>query len=92
MENKVIGVRFTKLGKLTYLLPTDENFKIGDTVIGISERGEELARVVCIKDLEEVKKEAGELAKIIRKATREDIKKNRLLKIVVYLYMYLVII
>ena len=56
MENKVIGVRFTKLGKLTYLLPTDENFKIGDTVIGISERGEELARVVCIKDLEEVKK------------------------------------
>lgn len=80
MENKVIGVRFTKLGKLTYLLPTDENFKIGDTVIGISERGEELARVVCIKDLEEVKKEAGELAKIIRKATREDIKKNSQLK------------
>ena len=80
MENKVIGVRFTKLGKLTYLLPTDENFKIGDTVIGISERGEELARVVCIKDLEEVKKEVGELAKIIRKATREDIKKNSQLK------------
>lgn len=80
MENKVIGVRFTKLGKLTYLLPTDENFKIGDTVIGISERGEELARVVCIKDLEEVKKEVGELAKIIRKANREDIKKNSQLK------------
>ena len=80
MENKVIGVRFTKLGKLTYLLPTDEYLKIGDTVIGVSERGQELARVVCIKNLEEIKKEAVELPKIIRKATREDLKKNSQLK------------
>lgn len=80
MENKVIGVRFTKLGKLTYLLPTDEYLKIGDTVIGVSERGQELARVVCIKSLEEIKKEAVELPKIIRKATREDLKKNSQLK------------
>lgn len=81
MENKVIGVRFTKLGKMVYLLASEEELKIGDTILANSERGQELARVVCIKEKEEF--DADNTAKwqqIIRKATKEDLKKSSSLK------------
>lgn len=81
MENKVIGVRFAKLGKLVYLMPKAEKLKIGDTVLADSERGQELARVVCIKPLEQIQQEKqNELKQIIRKATKEDFQKNNSLK------------
>lgn len=80
MENKVIGVRFTKLGKLVYFLSAEGNLKIGDTVLAMSERGQEFARVVCVKKMEEIGNDAKDLPQILRKVTREDIIKNSQLK------------
>lgn len=76
---KVIGVRFAKTGKLYYMDPLQFDVKVGDKVVANSERGQEIARVVTIKTLEEFK-EIGytdKVEKIERVATTKDIQQQK---------------
>lgn len=81
--DKVIGVRFSKTGKLYYMDPLNLNINIGDKIIANSERGQEIGRVVSVKTIEEVYtlgyKE--KIEKIERIATRLDIEKQKKLAI-----------
>lgn len=74
----IIGVRFTKTGKLHYMDPIKYGFRVGDMVVANSERGLELGRVVSIKDVSDVNKESLEnpIPKIIKPATKSDIEKQ----------------
>lgn len=74
--DKIIAVRFKKTGKLAYFNPLKYTFKIGDTIIANTERGEELGRVVKILDKENVPN-GFEIANIKRPAGRQDLEKER---------------
>lgn len=50
MNNKVIAVRFKKTGKLKYFDPLKFSFKVNDSIVAETERGEEIGRVVKILD------------------------------------------
>ena len=77
--SQVLGVRFTKTGKLYYMDPLDYGFKIGDMVVAESERGLELGRVVSIKEEAELKEQVKDLqiTKIKKPATKQDIQKQQ---------------
>lgn len=75
---EVLGVRFTKTGKLHYFYKNNLELKVGDTVVASSERGLDLGRVVSIANKESIKLEEGDsIAKIERIATKGDIDKQR---------------
>ncbi len=79
---EVLGVRFTKTGKLHYFYKNNLELKVGDTVVASSERGLDLGRVVSITDNENVKLEEGDsIGKIERVATKEDVDKQRKLDV-----------
>lgn len=80
--DKVIGVRFTKTGKLHYMNPLGLDLKIGDKIIANSERGQEIGRVVAIKTLEEFAKLGYKerVEKIERKVTKEDVERQKRLE------------
>jgi len=72
MEDKIIGVRFKKTGKLVYLDPLKFGFRIGDSIIANTERGEELGRVVKIVDKDTMPSDI-KIDKIIKPATKKDL-------------------
>ena len=72
--DKVVGVRFSRTGKLYYLNPQGLELKVGDKIIASSERGQELGRVVAVKNKKDFKEEI--MGKIDRIATKEDIKRQ----------------
>ncbi len=75
---EILGVRFTKTGRLHYFYKNNLEVKVGDTVVASSERGLDLGRVVSIKDKENVTLEQDEsIGKVERIATKEDIDKQR---------------
>lgn len=78
---QIIGIRFSKTGKLEYMDPNNFLLKIGSVVVAESERGVELARVVNIKTLDDIKKnnkiDLKNIKKIIRQANRDDIEKQK---------------
>ena len=75
---EILGVRFTKTGKLNYFYKADLEVKVGDTVVAGSERGLDLGRVVSIKNKVDVNLEENEsINKVERIATKEDIDKQR---------------
>ena len=78
MDN-VIGVRFTKTGKLYYMDPFNVKLKIGDKIVAYSERGQEIGRVVAIKTKEEFDKlnYTEKVLSIERIATKWDIEKQK---------------
>lgn len=69
---RIIGVRFKKTGKLYYFDPMHYGFRIGDSVIASTERGEELGRVVRIINKGDLEGREN-IEKIIRPATKKDI-------------------
>ena len=71
MEKKIIAVRFKRTGKLMYFDPLHFGFRISDSIIASTERGEELGRVVKILDESEVP-EGVKVEKIIKPATKKD--------------------
>lgn len=73
----IVGVRFTKTGKLYYMDPQNLELKIGDKVIATSERGEEIARVVSIKDKSQVEEIFGNIQRLV---TKQDLENEKLLK------------
>lgn len=72
MEDKIIGVRFKKTGKLVYLDPLKFGFRIGDSIIANTERGEEIGRVVKIVDKDTMPSDI-KIDKIIKPATKKDL-------------------
>lgn len=72
----IIVVRFRKTGKLTYLNPLEHSFKISDTVLAETDKGQELGRVVKLIKPNELPKDV-ELKDIIRPGTKNDIKTQR---------------
>lgn len=72
MEDKIIGVRFKKTGRLVYLDPLKFGFRIGDSVIANTERGEEVGRVVKIVDKDTISSDVT-IKKIIKPATKKDL-------------------
>lgn len=78
MEGKVIAVRFKRTGKLEYFDPLEYSFKINDSIIAKTLRGEEIGRVVKIIERKSLD-DGIKIKKIIRPAKRrdfEEIKKN----------------
>lgn len=71
---QILGVRFTKTGKLYYMEPKDFGFKVGDKIVANSMSGLEIGRVVSIQDEEELKKKIPnvEITKIQKPATKYD--------------------
>lgn len=76
MEDKIIGVRFKKTGKLVYLNPLKFGFRIGDSIIANTERGEEIGRIVKIVDKDTVPSDI-KIDKIIKPATKKDLEIQR---------------
>ncbi len=78
MDN-VIGVRFAKTGKLYYMNPLNYEVKVGDKIVAMSERGQEIGRVVSIKTVDEFKKlDYKEVVeRVDRIATKQDIEKQK---------------
>ena len=76
---KLVGVRFTKTGRLHYADPLEYDLKIGDKVVALSERGQEIARVVSVferdKGKNEIKNE--DIIKIERIVTKQDLDKEK---------------
>lgn len=70
---KIIGVRFAKTGKLYYMKADNFELKIGDKVVAESERGQEIGRVVCLTDKNEIKDKEVQYGRIARVATKEDL-------------------
>lgn len=76
---QVLGVRFTRTGKLYYMDPKDFGFKVGDKVIANSAGGLEIGRVVSIQSEEELrnKNPEVEINKIQKPATKYDIQRQK---------------
>ena len=83
MESKVLGIRFTKTGKLCYMFPKDFLLKVGDLVVAESDRGMEIGRIVSKQNLSELGESINkeELKDIIRPATKDDVEKEKRLKV-----------
>ena len=79
---QILGVRFSKTGKLYYMDAKEYSVKVGDVVIAESERGLELARVVSLHDIETISEvENIEIRTIERLATKADIEKQKKLDV-----------
>ena len=80
MEGKVLGVRFTSTGKLSYINPEKYLFNVGDLVVAESVRGIEIARIVSKLDASDKRLQGQEIKEVLRPASKEDIEKGRKLK------------
>ena len=76
MENKIIGARLKRSGKLIYLNPLEYTFKVGDLVMVNTEQGEEIARVVKIVEKELLPSDSN-YEDVIRPVSKKDIKKQQ---------------
>lgn len=78
---QIVGVRFSKTGKLEYMDSNNFPLKVGNMIVAESERGLELARVVSVKTIEDIKKnnkdDIKNIKKIIRQANRDDIENQK---------------
>lgn len=72
----ILGIRFRKTGKLVYMNPLKYGFRIGDTVIAETDKGQELGRVVKMFKANELPADA-QVQDIIRPATKNDLKVQR---------------
>ena len=72
---KVIGIRFKRVGKVYYFLPGKIEFKEGDYAIVETARGTEYGEVVIAEKEVNEKELAAPLKQVIRRATSKDEKK-----------------
>lgn len=74
---KVVGVRFKRAGKIYYFNPEDKEINQDEYVIVETARGIEFGR--CVVETKEVSENdiVSPLKSVIRKATKEDIKKHK---------------
>ena len=71
---KIIGVRFKKLGKIYFFNPEKLFIKKGDMVVVETSQGEELGEVMIPNRMVDDEKIIAPLKKVVRIATRKDIK------------------
>lgn len=69
---EVVGIRFKKVGKIYYFLPTGFDLKLGDEVIVETIRGIEFGQVVILHRIIDEKTLSSELKPIIRIADELD--------------------
>lgn len=72
MNNKIVGVRFKRTGKLCYFEAYDYSFKLNDNVIATIDKEEELGRIVKLINKEDIL-ENIEINKDIRPANKKDL-------------------
>lgn len=72
----ILGVRFRKTGKLVYMNPLKYGFRLGDTVIAETDKGQEIGRIVKLLKPEELPKDTV-VQDIIRPATKHDLKTQK---------------
>lgn len=72
---KIIGVRFKRVGKVYYFLPGKIQFKKGDHAIVETARGKEYGEVVLVDKEVDKKDLAAPLKQVIRRANSKDDKK-----------------
>lgn len=80
MEGKVLGVRFTSTGKLSFFNAKKYLFNIGDMVVVESDRGIELARIVSKMDATDKRLQGQDIKDVLRPASKEDIENGKRLK------------
>ena len=73
---KVIGVRFKRVGKVYYFLPGQIQFNVGDHAIVETARGTEYGEVVIAEKEVDEKALTTPLKQVIRRATSKDDKKT----------------
>ena len=73
---KVIGVRFKRVGKVYYFLPGMIQFQEGDHAIVETSRGTEYGEVVIPEKEVDNKDIVAPLKQVIRRANSKDDKKN----------------
>ena len=71
---KIVGVRFKKLGKIYFFNPERLFIKKGDMVVVETAQGEELGEVMIPNRMVDDEKIIAPLKKVVRIATRRDIK------------------
>ena len=71
---KIVGVRFKKLGKIYFFNPERLYIKKGDMVVVETSQGEELGEVMIPNRMVEDEKIIAPLKKVVRIATKKDIK------------------
>ena len=86
MNKTIIGVKFKKPGKIYFFEPKKENFKKGDFVIVDTANGMEFAEVVVENKEMPEEKLSNPLKPIKRRATYKDIKHNRRIKVLLFIY------
>lgn len=74
----VIGIRFKKAGKIYYFDPGELDLKVGDKAIVETARGLEFGEVVVGPKKVKEEEIVQPLKKVIRKATEEDIKQQKI--------------
>lgn len=72
----ILAVRFRKTGKLVYLNPLKYGFRVGDTVIAETDKGQEMGRVVKLIKPDQMPKDAA-VKNITRPGTKYDIKTQK---------------
>lgn len=80
MEGKVLGVRFTSTGKLSFFNAKKYLFNVGDMVVVESDRGIELARIVSKMDASDKRLDGQDVKDVLRPASKEDIENGKRLK------------
>lgn len=80
MEGKVLGVRFTSTGKLSFFNAKKYLFNIGDMVVVESDRGIELARIVSKMDASDKRVQGQDIKDVLRPASKEDVENGKRLK------------
>ncbi len=80
MEGKVLGVRFTSTGKLSFFNAKKYLFNVGDMVVVESDRGIELARIVSKMDASDKRVQGQDIKDVLRPASKEDIENGKRLK------------
>ncbi len=69
----VVGLRFTRAGKVQYFDPGEESFALSEYAIVESDRGLETGHVVIAPSQVLMQKTKGPLPKVMRKASPEDL-------------------
>lgn len=73
---RIIGVKFRDDGKTYFFIPPKENLNVGDKVVVETEDGINLAEVAFLPKVIEEDKIVAPLKKVLRKASKEDLKKQ----------------
>ena len=71
---KIVGVRFKKPGKIYFFDPQNLELEMGDKVIVETAMGDELGEIVVSKRELPDEKISNPLKKVLRIATKEDLK------------------